>query len=180
VKKGPFLLAAAALALGGTAVVVTRRSPYHVPDWLLPIIQKHARENGLDWQMLAAVIKIESDYGRERSVALGLEHPDHPDSVSWDKQSYGLGQLTPPTAARVRVGGRPYTRKELNNPETSVRLAARFLKELKTHYFKDLEGVIRGYNGGPGWRLTEKGRRDTAIYWERFQLAHAKIKELYP
>jgi soluble lytic murein transglycosylase-like protein len=113
---------------------------------------------GVSPALLKAFFLHESRGGTMPSVVWGLSHPDDAEGskAESDGLSYGIMQITPDTANRPRVKsrfGRTATIRDLNTPNTAIQLAALIISELENFYFKDdLGGVIRAYNGGPGWR----------------------------
>lgn len=125
------------------------------------------------WRWLKTIAWIESDLGRDASVQAGILDPNSPDSVSADGLSYGLMQLTLPTANRPRV--RPgSTKRDLNTPALAVDIAARYVHELSLHYFPgdqlaQKENIIRAYNGGPGWKNSSaQALENTSDYFDHF------------
>ncbi len=137
----------------------------------------------LDWRLLAAIMWVESMWGRHPAVALGLKEPTNPASVSDDGLSYGLMQITPATANRTRVAlGKTYGIRELNNPAISIELAGRILAELRQYYFpNDVDGMIRAYNGGPGWRASGPAAQAmTADYLRKVSNKWAELRNEFP
>lgn len=99
------------------------------------IFKKYAPTIGWDWRLMAAQAFVESRF--------------RPNAKSW-VGARGLMQIMPRTARgyQTSVG-------QLNNPETSVRVASRLLKDLNRYlspYVPDererLKFVIAAYNGG--------------------------------
>lgn len=122
-----------------------------------------------DWKVLKAIAMNESSLGEYPSVKKGLLNPsDVEGSKSHDGLSWGLMQMTIPTARDFDSDATPMM---LNNPEYSVRLAARFLRSLKRQ-FSELEYVVKAYNQGAGNTKKElEGKHGGYAneYWERFQ-----------
>jgi soluble lytic murein transglycosylase len=109
-------------------------------------VRVHARENGLDPALLAAVIYQESkfDAGAEsRSGAIGLM------------------QLTPETAhgIAIRTGGSKFQTSDLLDPEINIRYGAWYLGNLFRKYGNE-RLVLAAYNAGQGnvdrWRAEGK------------------------
>ena len=99
-------------------------------------VRVHARQNGIDPALLAAVIYQESkfDAGAEsRSGAIGLM------------------QLTPATAhgIAVRTGGSRFETADLLNPEINIRYGSWYLANLFRKY-GDERLVLAAYNAGQG------------------------------
>jgi soluble lytic murein transglycosylase len=124
-------------------------------------VRVHARDNGLDPALLAAVIYSESkfDAGAEsRSGAIGLM------------------QLTPATAhgIAVRTGGTRFRTSDLLNPEINIRYGAWYLGNLFRKY-RNERLVLAAYNAGQGnvdrWRAQGKaiGFAETRAYVDRVE-----------
>lgn len=143
------------------------------------IIRKFTKIHDVPWRWVKAVMWNESTFGLNPSVQWGLLNPlDMEKSKSSDSKSWGLMQMTLGTARELRPGT---TVADLNNPEISIELGVKYLAKLiKRFGISDRESVIRGYNGGPGFRNTVAGQRDTPVYYSRFLDHLAKIKERQP
>ena len=94
-------------------------------------------------------------------------------SKSSDGKSWGLMQVTLATARQFESAVTPVA---LNNPEVSVRLAAKYIAWVKRNYSPDLEFVVRAYNGGPAWQKTVLGPAWTLAYWNKFKINYEKAK----
>ena len=109
-------------------------------------VRVHARENGLDPALLAAVIYQESKFDA------GAE--SHSGAI-------GLMQLTPATAhgIAIRTGGSRFQTEDLLNPEINIRYGAWYLANL-FHKYRDERLVLAAYNAGQGnvdrWRAEGK------------------------
>jgi len=109
-------------------------------------VRVHARENGLDPALLAAVIYQESKFDA------GAE--SHSGAI-------GLMQLTPATAhgIAIRTGGSRFQTDDLLNPEINIRYGAWYLANL-FHKYRDERLVLAAYNAGQGnvdrWRAEGK------------------------
>jgi soluble lytic murein transglycosylase len=105
-------------------------------------VRVHARENGLDPALLAAVIYQESKFNAGAESKSG---------------ALGLMQLTPPTAhgIAIRTGGARFRTADLLNPEINIRYGAWYLANLFQKY-RDERLVLAAYNAGQGnvdrWR----------------------------
>ena len=130
-------------------------------------VRVHARENGLDPALLAAVIYQESkfDAGAEsKSGALGLM------------------QLTPSTAHGIalRTGGSKFQTADLLNPEINIRYGAWYLGNL-FHKYRNERLVLAAYNAGQGnvdrWRAERKPIEflETRAYVDRVE----HLKHIY-
>lgn len=133
-----------------------------------------ASRYSVNWTWLKAIALNESDLGREKSVAKGLEFPqDIEGSKSSDGKSWGLMQVTLSTAKTMDPGATPV---KLNNAAYSIDLAARYVQTLSKMFPKSdprfLEWVVKSYNQGPGNTNKEKsgvGGGFANEYWERFK-----------
>lgn len=136
------------------------------------LFQKHGRIFRVPWRWLKALAMNESSLGQNPLVKVGL--------VSTDGLSYGLMQVTVKTASSLLR--RPATPDDLNDPETSIMLAAMLLRELvRDPRLPTREYQIKGYNGGPTWATKDdKVKARVALYYERFERNLAKVMEKNP
>lgn len=138
-------------------------------DWFHKWDSLFKNYGGENWKILKAIAMNESSLGRHPSVARGIEVPtDVEGSKSDDGKSWGLMQVTIPTGRDFDPACSPIL---LNNPEYSVRIAARFLRSLQSQ-FDELEYVVKAYNQGAGNMRKEiagTGGGYADEYWERFQ-----------
>lgn len=146
------------------------------------LFRKYGTQYGVKWSWLKAIAMNESSLGRAKSVKRGLEEPsDIEGSKSYDGKSWGLMQMTIPTARDYDPSATP---ERLNDPDYSVKLAARFVRSLQ-YAFETIdprfeEWVIKSYNQGQG--NTQKERNGTIsgyaqTYWERYQRNMRLIEE---
>jgi soluble lytic murein transglycosylase len=130
-------------------------------------VRVHARQNGIDPALLAAVIYQESkfDAGAEsRSGAIGLM------------------QLTPATAhgIAIRTGGSRFETADLLNPEINIRYGSWYLANL-FHKYGDEHLVLAAYNAGQGnvdrWQAEGKpiAFSETRAYVARVE----QLKQVY-
>lgn len=140
------------------------------------LFKKYGSQYGVPWKWLKAICMNESSLGKAKSVKAGLLNPqDIKNSVSSDGLSWGLMQVTLTTARALE--GSVITAAYLNEPENSVRLAAKVCAENIDRFgIEDRESVIRAYNGGPSFNARAAARANTAIYYSRF-LANLAIIE---
>ena len=109
-------------------------------------VRVHARENGLDPALLAAVIYQESKFDAGAESNSG---------------AIGLMQLTPATAhgIAIRTGGARFQTQDLLNPEINIRYGAWYLANLFRKYGNE-RLVLAAYNAGQGnvdrWRAEGK------------------------
>ena len=92
------------------------------------IIEKYSREFSLDPNLVAAIIKTESNFNE---IAVS------------DKGALGLMQLTPDTAALYEVDN-PF------DPDENIRGGSAHLKNLMAKFDNDLAIVLAAYNAGDG------------------------------
>lgn len=172
-----FLVAGAAFALTQKENVEAEVTQKFQPDAYTrwdSLFQKYGRLRGVDWMLLKAMAWQESNLGRHPSVVRGLAEPsDVAGSASSDKKSWGLMQITMPTAGDYRPGT---TVADLNNPEISVDIASRIVARLQTLFPGNEEYVVRAYNGGPGFLKTARGISDTPIHWAKVKKYLDKIR----
>lgn len=112
------------------------------------LYQQYGDQYGVPFTWMKAFALVESSDGQASSVQTGLADPnDVEGSKSSDGESWGLFQLTIPTASSL--AGRTVTPQELNDPAFSTKLGAMLLSQLISRYGMNLEEVARDYNGGP-------------------------------
>lgn len=137
------------------------------------LFKKYAVQFKVPWRWLKAIAIVESSLGDAASVKRGLENPnDVQGSTSGDGKSWGLMQVTLPTAKGLE--GRTVGVAELNNPDFSVYLAAKLVRQLINTFGLDKEKVSRAYNGGPKYGAL------TLPYWAKFQTALATVMAKHP
>lgn len=94
---------------------------------LLPLIDRHARDRGLDPALVRAVVQAESGYD-VRAVS--------------NKGAIGLMQLMPATAVELAVAS-PF------DPEENLRGGTHYLRALLERYDGDVTLALAAYNAGP-------------------------------
>lgn len=126
------------------------------------------------WRWLKAIAIVESALGTAASVVEGMINPSDVDgSASSDGKSWGLMQVTLSTARALE--GRGIQVSDLNDVNTSVRLAAKLLQQLiGTFGIDDRNSIIRAYNGGPHFGLA------TLPYYTKFLAAIATVLNSNP
>lgn len=120
------------------------------------------------WEALKAIALNESDLGRDPYAQPGV--------WSRDGKSRGLMQLILPTANDFEA----VTPDDLDNPEISIRIAAKFFAQNWRRFRPSLEYTIKAYNQGGG--ATAKEMRGeiaghAAEYWNRFQRNLKTVQE---
>lgn len=143
-------------------------APFSVEDWTRydVLFQKHAVRYGIDWKMLKAIALKESSLGTDPRVAGGRP--------SRDGKSWGLMQVTLPTA--TWLAGRQVTPQDLNDPDFSVALAAKYLRMLEVQFNSDERKVVMSYNQGQG--NTMAGKTFAQFYYECY-LENLEIVKRY-
>jgi soluble lytic murein transglycosylase len=140
-------LVVVAVVLGAVALVVVETQPawylrLRYPLHYASYVRVHARQNGLDPALLAAVIDQESKFDANAESSSG---------------AIGLMQLTPSTAKgiAIRTGGSAFRTDDLYNPEINIRYGAWYPKNLFRKYGQE-RLVLAAYNAGQGnvdrWR----------------------------
>lgn len=128
------------------------------------LAQKYAKKNQISPFLIMAVMRHESGF--------------RPDVVS-SADAVGLMQLLLPTARSVvkrALAIAPPSFQGLKRPETNIRIAARFLKELLALFRGNVPMVLAAYNAGPGssrrwWK--ERGSLDTDAWIEEIPYRQA-------
>jgi soluble lytic murein transglycosylase len=124
-------------------------------------VRVHARENGIDPALLAAVIYQESKFDAGAESKSG---------------AIGLMQLTPATAhgIAIRTGGSRFRTTDLLDPEINIRYGAWYLANLFRKY-RNERLVLAAYNAGQGnvdsWRAEGKSIAfaETRAYVDRVE-----------
>jgi soluble lytic murein transglycosylase len=182
VSRARVALLVVILAVGAAAAIVVLTSPPWFERLRYPLryseyVRVHAREDGVDPALLAAVIYQESKFdagARSRSGAIGLM------------------QLTPTTAhgIAIRTGGSKFRTGDLLDPEINIRYGAWYLGAL-VHKYRSERLALAAYNAGQGnvdrWLQSGQGIRfpETRAYVDRVEhLKHvyrdAWRSSLYP
>ena len=115
------------------------------PVGLAPLVDRTAQEHDIDPLLLHSIARVESRH--------------QPDAIS-HAGARGLMQVIPPTARRFGVEGA----EQLHDPQTNLRVSARYLKTLQQRFGNDLELVLAAYNAGEG--AVEKHGRKIPPYRE--------------
>jgi soluble lytic murein transglycosylase len=164
-------LLVALLGCAAALVVVITEPPWferiRYPLRYSEYVKVHARENGLDPALLAAVIYQESKFDAGAESKSG---------------AIGLMQLTPTTAHGIalRTGGSKFRMADLLNPEINIRYGAWYLGNL-FHKYRNERLVLAAYNAGQGnvdrWRAAGKPIEfpETRAYIDRVE----HLKHIY-
>ena len=131
---------------GGVMGIPKRMVKVHYPGWVPPLdlsrpgerlpkglpyrdlIARYCQENQMDWKLVAALIRVESNF--------------NPNAVS-PKGAEGLMQLMPSTQKEEGVSN-PFV------PEENIRAGVRYLKKLLDVFQGDLSLTLAAYNAGVG------------------------------
>ena len=140
-------------------------------------VLKESEENGLDWALVFAVIKVESNF--------------NPNALS-KKGAVGLMQLKPSTADYVaKLKGQEQV--DLYNPKVNIEYGCYYLKYL-IEKFKNINTAVCAYNAGEGkvssWLRNSEYSKDgktldaipfpeTKEYLDRIEKTFNKYKKLY-
>ena len=100
-----------------------------------PLIEQHAKANGLDPALVKAVVAVESAFD--------------PRAVS-PKGAVGLMQVIPATGARYGLvaDAKRSIEQKLFEPATNVRIGTRYLADLLRRFDSDVTLALAGYNAG--------------------------------
>ena len=135
------------------------------------LIEKNARENGLDPALVKAVVAVESGFD--------------PQAVS-DKGAIGLMQVLPETGERygVAADARRSVSDKLRDPATNVRTGARYLRDLIARFPDAPALALAAYNAGEGMVETHGNRvppfRETQQYVRLVQHVYALYRPAAP
>lgn len=99
------------------------------------IIEQNAERNGLDRNLVLAMIRQESAFDARAHSRAGAR---------------GLMQVMPSTGREIarRLGLR-YSKERLSDPSFSVRLGTTYYKQVRSMFGNDEELALAGYNAGP-------------------------------
>lgn len=102
-----------------------------------PLLVQAAKDYAVEVELLKAVMAAESGFN-----PLAVSH----------KGAVGLMQLMPATAARygLRADSQKTISQKLTDPETNIRLGARYLRDLQALFPSRQELMIASYNAGEG------------------------------
>ena len=140
-----------AVSTTGT-IRTTRSAPATRSNRFDMLIDEHSTANGVDRNLVKAVIQAESAYNPSATSVKG---------------AMGLMQLMPATAQQYSVRD-PY------DPAENIRAGVAYLKSLLTKYSHNVELALAAYNAGPG-AVAKYGTvppyRETKDYVKRITVA---------
>jgi soluble lytic murein transglycosylase-like protein len=113
-------------------------------------ITRHPNLKKYEALVIAAAAEFKVDVALMKAV-MAAESGFNPTAVS-PKGAIGLMQIMPATAERYGVAGdaRRSIQQKLTDPQTNVRLAARYLRDLNALFPNQQPLVIASYNAGEG------------------------------
>ena len=128
---------------------------------------KYGSVFGVKPEMLKTIAMIESDLGQDYRVKAG--------KTSGDGKSWGLMQIAPRIGSQkeIELKGVDTTASMLNDPETSVRLAAKLLGYLSNKYNGVEDKIVKAYNQGE--RNTDNQKTYADGYYEKYKKFKNKI-----
>lgn len=112
----------------GGSIKVQSTMSWISPERLRSLIQRAANENGVDENLLDALVQAESNY--------------NPNAIS-RARAMGLTQLMPKTAEHLGVDN-PF------DPVQNLQGGAKYLSQMITEFKGDLPKALAAYNAGPG------------------------------
>jgi soluble lytic murein transglycosylase-like protein len=119
-----------------------------------PYIQKYSREFGVDPDLVAAILYIESR--------------GDPYSVS-GKGAMGLMQITPATASHLGIS-------DVFDPEQNIKAGVKYIAHLIRTYDESLALLV--YNAGAGTLEQNRVPRETKQFIERVQFLKSFLKDI--
>lgn len=104
--------------------------PIYYNEWIV----QYAKENDLDPFLVAAIIRVESNYDPE---------------VSSHANAHGLMQLLPETGEWIATRrGETFDADKIKDPEMNIRYGTYYVRYLLDE-FQDIDLMLAAYNGGP-------------------------------
>ncbi len=100
-------------------------------------IVSYSQKNNIDPFLVAAIVKNESHFNRRAVSKVG---------------AIGLMQIMPDTGEWIskQMGLKDFTKAELYDPETNIRMGAWYVSELEYEFQKNLVLALIAYNAGRG------------------------------
>ncbi len=115
-----------------TTTVQAAVDKYGISEQLASQIYDHATNAGVDPKMAYGLVKTESDFKNTAVSHVGAR---------------GLTQLMPGTARWLKPGT---SASDLFDPETSLQVGFKYLRQLIDRYAGDMQLALTAYNRGPG------------------------------
>lgn len=171
---GAVLLATKNAGSDSSAGAAPAASPDTLPDYnqtgFITLFNTYGPQYGVPPLWLQAFCTVESNMGQDPSVMAG--------ALSSDGQSKGIMQLTLPTANDYES----VSLDDLNNPDTSVRIASKFIQALMGQFDSTdpryTEWVVKSYNQGAGNTKKEiagTGGGYANAYWSKWGNAYQAL-----
>lgn len=127
---------------------------------LEPVINKAAKDNNIDPNLLASIIYVESSY--------------YPRAVS-RANACGLTQVIPKWTGGPETGHKKYTCSQLKEPRLSIRVGAQILRYIMSNYTNGNEDqALCMYNAGTVC-LKKKNLYKTSLYVKKVRRIYDKI-----
>lgn len=133
-------------------------------------ISRYAMEYGLDLHLIAAIIKVESNYDR---LAIS------------NKGAIGLMQIKPSTGKWIaeQIGIKDFDEEMLYEPEINIKMGCWYLNYLMRYYKGNVQLALAAYNGGLGnvnkWLMNKDYSDDgTSLKSTPFEETNAYMKKI--
>lgn len=156
-----YLLFVFGLMVAGGLVMISRMKLGDIErDQFDDLFIKYGTMYSVRPEMLKTISMIESDLGQDYRVKAG--------QTSGDGKSWGIMQIAPRIGSpkEIELKGVNTTPEMLNDPETSVMLAAKLLGYLSKKYQGDEFKTVIAYNQGE--KNTDKGKDYTNGYYDKY------------
>ncbi len=133
-------------------------------------IEKYSNEYNIDPYLVAAVIKVESNFQK--------------DAISI-KDARGLMQVTPSTSKWIseKLDIKNFDVNMLYNTDLNIRMGCWYINDLKKEFGADMKLVLAAYNGGRGnvkkWLNNEENSKDgVTLYYIPFKETDKYVKRV--
>ncbi|MBZ0113763.1 MAG: lytic transglycosylase domain-containing protein [Thermoanaerobaculia bacterium] len=131
----PLIRAFPELGTAGQSTAPEQAMDLYYPLDHLAVVQEWADLRGLETDLVLALIRQESAFDTRALSRSGAR---------------GLMQLMPATARELaQAESLPLALDDLHRPETNIRLATRYLRQVLDMFDGDVELALAGYNSGP-------------------------------
>lgn len=133
-------------------------------------IEKYSKEYRIDPYLVAAVIKVESNFEKN---AISI------------KDARGLMQVTPSTSKWIaeKLDIKNFDVNMLYNTDINIRMGCWYINDLKKEFGADMRLVLAAYNGGRGnvkkWLNNEENSKDgITLYYIPFKETDKYVKRV--